>query len=82
MGSRGSHVALGPAQRALALDLVYGAALVAAMVFDELRPATLTIARPLVTALVVDRSGWLGLPEQPLSPARSGADALVLAARC
>ena len=52
------------------------------MVFDELRPATLTIARPLVTALVVDRSGWLGLPEQPLSPARSGADALVLAARC
>lgn len=63
---------------------VYGAAFVAALAFAAPRlglAVTLTIAvgRQLVTALAVDRSGWLGPPQQPLLPARLGGVALVLA---
>lgn len=61
----------------------YGAALLAALAFATLWPATLTIAiaHPLVTALVTDPFGWLCSAAAAVT-ARSDADPLVLAARC
>ncbi|MBW6526644.1 DMT family transporter [Sphingomonas sp. RHCKR7] len=63
---------------------LYGAAFVAALAFATPRlglavTLTIAVASQLVTALVIDRFGWLGLPQQPLSPARLGGVALVLA---
>ncbi|NJR77229.1 DMT family transporter [Sphingomonas corticis] len=62
---------------------LYGAAFVAALAFATPRlglAATLTMAigAQVVTALLLDRFGWLGLQQQPISWGRLGGVALVL----
>ena len=62
---------------------LYGAAFVAALAFATPRlglAATLTMAigAQVVTALLLDRQGWLGLQQQPISWGRLGGVALVL----
>ncbi|WP_375270175.1 DMT family transporter [Sphingomonas sp.] len=61
----------------------YGAAFVAALAFASPRlglAVTLTaaIASQLVTAMIVDRFGLLGLPQQAITPARLVGVALVI----
>ena len=61
----------------------YGAAFVAALAFASPRlglAVTLTaaIASQLVTAMIVDRYGLLGVPQQPITPTRLAGVALVI----
>ena len=61
----------------------YGAAFVAALAFATPRlglAVTLTaaVASQLVTAMLIDRFGLLGLPQQPITPARLIGVALVI----
>lgn len=61
----------------------YGAAFVAALAFVTPRlglAVTLTaaIASQLVTAMLIDRFGLLGLPQQPITPTRAIGVALVI----
>lgn len=61
----------------------YGAWFVAVLAFATPRlglavALTITVAAQLATALVIDRFGWLGLGQQPVTPGRVVGVALVL----
>jgi transporter family-2 protein len=61
----------------------YGAAFVAALAFATPRlglavTLTVAVASQLVTAMLLDRFGLLGLPQQPITPTRAIGVALVI----
>lgn len=62
---------------------LYGAAFVAALAFAAPRlglavTLTIAVASQIATAVLVDRLGLFGLPEQPITPGRIAGIALVL----